>query len=106
MSLTRIINCLSPVNPEVRSMPRYDADTGFLLKLAGMIGEGIAALVYLNSDNARNALITAGVAAAVYLAGAAKDYLTLRRSDQIFAELEHHRRLPPWDYNQKYTPTL
>jgi hypothetical protein len=107
MELVRIINCLLPVNPEAGKMPEHDSDLGYLLKLAGLAYAGIAALVGFSSEaDTKHIVIAGATAAALYLAGAAKDYLTLRKADRIAAYLEQHekdlRELPPMEYNQKY----
>ena len=106
MSLTRILNCLSPANPEVNSMPEYESGRGFILKLAGEFEAGISALIYFNTDDVKTAVISGAIGVGLYIAGAISDYLTLRKADQIQAELKQHekdiRELSPLEYNKKY----
>ena len=109
MGLVRIINCLSPVNPEVNRMPESDSSLSCFLKLVGLIDMAVTALVYFNSEADTKHVAAAGIiGAALYLGGAVKDYLTLRKADNIDAYLEQHERdlreLPIWDYNQLYGP--
>ena len=110
MSLARIINCLIPVNPEVGRIPEHDSSLSHGLKLAGGIGAIISTGIYFNSEDTKNAVIAVLISVGVYLAGAAKDYLTLRKVDQIQAEIEQReediKNLPPFKYNQKYPTPL
>ena len=107
MSLTRIINCLTLVNPEVYRMVESDAEKGFLLKMCGAIGGGITAFSYwANNARAEEAIAAGVLSTIIYIAGAAKDYLSLRKADKVLTDLEQHEKdvkeLSIYDYNEKY----
>ena len=109
MILERLVRCLSPIHPyNAAYMTEHDFTLGFLPKSAGVLGAGFSALLYLNSKiDSRDVIVAGLLSAALYLAGVTKDYLSLRKIDEMQADIEQYRKdlreLPPFEYNKKYS---
>jgi hypothetical protein len=87
MSLvSRILNCLNPVNPELTWESEVGNPLSYFLKLAGVVEA--AYVIFISEGNLKKAMIGAAVGAGLYLTGAVKDYLYLRRMDRFCAEDE------------------